>query len=311
MKRVLSLLLCLFIVAGPVFAGTALEERQAQNKRTRTSPNIYKVTAKTGVAFRIQTAVGYTTTIDLPEEAMKVFVGDADLFKVEVYDRQVLIKPMTEFEDARTNVTLYTPSGRLTFDVTVGSPDTADFVLDFRYPEDDVMVQNEFKAKLEAEKAQLQTAFLEKKKKQDDQVRELAEKKFEDGIKNGAFTKNLNRSVKRDGVKLKLLSLVEVGDMSYLRFSISNDTTRDYAVERIVAGKETVRWSWFHLRRDGFVPVDISENIARIIPPNSHRYGLLSFEKISLRKNERFLLRLFEQGNDRPLEINKIPVEAK
>lgn len=311
MKRVIFLLLCLWIGIGPVFADTSLEERQVQNKRARTSPNIYKVTAKTGVAFRIQTAVGYTTTLDLPEEAMKVFVGDADLFKVEVYDRQVLIKPTTEFVDARTNVTLYTSSGRLTFDVTVGPPDTADFVLDFRYPEDDVLVQNEFKTKLEEKKAELETTYREKEKKQDGIVRELAGKKLEDGIKDGAFTKKLHQSVKRDGIKLQLLSLVEIGNMSYLRFSVSNNTTRDYAIERLVAGKETLRWSWFAFRKEGFIPVDSSENIARIIPPHSERSGLLSFEKISLRNNERFVLRLFEQGNDRPLEINKIPVEAK
>ena len=114
-----------------------LKERQTFNKLRRSTRNIYKVTMRSGVAYRLQTALGYVSTIDLPEPALKVFVGDQDLFKVEVYERQVLVKPLTDDAEARTNIIIITESGRLAFDVSTGVPETADFVLDYRLPKDD------------------------------------------------------------------------------------------------------------------------------------------------------------------------------
>ena len=76
-------------------------ERRHSNTLTKSTPNIYQLNTKKGVAYQLQTAVGYITTIDLPEEARKVFVGDAELFKVEVYGMQVIIKPMTDSPAAR------------------------------------------------------------------------------------------------------------------------------------------------------------------------------------------------------------------
>ncbi|MBI3312663.1 MAG: hypothetical protein HYZ83_00320, partial [Candidatus Omnitrophica bacterium] len=57
----------------------SLKERQHFNKLKRTTRNIYKVTMRSTVAFRLQTALGYVSTIDLPEKALKVFVGDQEL----------------------------------------------------------------------------------------------------------------------------------------------------------------------------------------------------------------------------------------
>ena len=112
-----------------------LKERQSFNKLRRSTRNIYKVTMRSGVVFKLQTALGYASTIDLPEKALKVFVGDQELFKVGVYEKQIVIKPITDEMDARTNLVIETESGRLTFDVAGGAPETADFVLDFRLPE--------------------------------------------------------------------------------------------------------------------------------------------------------------------------------
>ena len=56
-------------------ADSDLKERQTFNKLRRSTKNIYKVTMRSGVAYRLQTALGYVSTIDLPEPALKVFVG--------------------------------------------------------------------------------------------------------------------------------------------------------------------------------------------------------------------------------------------
>ena len=53
-----------------------LKSRQKENKLKYSSQNIYKVTMRSGVVYRLQTALGYVSTIDLPQKALKVFVGD-------------------------------------------------------------------------------------------------------------------------------------------------------------------------------------------------------------------------------------------
>ncbi len=312
LQWILALLIfCVQAGSAQAEENAAMIERQKQNKLARTTANIYKLTTKTGVAYRLQTAIGYITTIDLPEEALKVFIGDAELFKVEVYGSQVVIKPATDYTDARSNLTIYTQSSRLSFDVTVGSPETADFVLDFRFPSDEAMVQNEFKAKLEAKKSELQEQFQEKEEKQTETVKKLTHEKFEEEIKKGALTKRLKISEKDNGIQVNLLSLTEIGGVSYLRFSVLNYSDKDYELERVVAGKETLRRSGLAMRQESFVPVDISVNADSRFLKNSYHYGLISFEKQYLKKNERFVIKVYEKGNNRSLILKDIPVEAQ
>lgn len=288
-----------------------LKERQRENKLTKTTPNIYKVTAKTGVAFKVQTAVGYITTIDLPENAMKVFVGDAELFKVEVYDKQLVIKPLTDYHDASTNLTVYTQTGRLSFDISVGPAETADFVVDFRFPTDDIMVENAFQERIEEKQRELEKDYQEKVSQQEEEVAKLTQEKFEEELEKGALTKKLKMSEKEDGIQINLLSLSEIGARSYIRFSILNYSDRDYKIQRTILGKETVRRKGFNLRKEGFAPVDAGVNIEPVIPANSYHYGLLYFDKLTLRKNERLTLKVYEEGKTKPIRFSKIPWEVK
>ncbi len=288
-----------------------LAERQRENKLAKTTPNIYKVTAKTGVAFKVQTAIGYITTIDLPETAMKVFVGDAELFKVEVYDKQIVVKPLTDYRDARTNLTVYTKTGRLSFDVSVGPAETADFVMDFRLPEDDALVENAFQDKVRQKEKELETQYQKKVSQQEEKVAELTQEKFEEELSKGALTKRLKISEKEDGVQVNLLSLSEVGTRSYIRFSILNYSDRDYRIQNIVLGKETIRRKGFNLRKEGFVPVEAEVNTEYLILANSYHYGLLHFDKLVLRKNERLVLKVYEEGNAKPIRFSNIPWEVK
>ena len=92
--------------------------------------------------------------------------------------------------------------------------------------------------------------------------------------------------------------------------SILNYSDRDYALERIVLGKETVKRKGFSLRKEGFVPVEFTENIEKAIPKSSYHYGLLSFDKIYLKEDERFVIRLYEKDKSKTARNSKVPVEV-
>ncbi len=286
-------------------------ERRHSNTLTKSTPNIYQLNTKNGVAYQLQTAVGYITTIDLPEEARKVFVGDAEAFKVEVYGPQVIIKPVTDSPAARTNLIIYTKSQRLSFDIEIGPPATADFVLDFRIPGPEAQVQNEFKAQIDGKKQELETKYQEKKEKQEEEVKKISQKMLEEEIKKGGVVKQLKMSKKEGEIQINLLSLSDMGDKSYIRFSILNYSDHDYEIERVLLGKDKMIRKGFNLSKEGFIPVEFTQNLETVIPKDSYRYGLLTFPKVSLRENEHFTLKVYEKNNGKPWEITNIPVEAK
>lgn len=273
-----------------------LKERQQFNKLKRTTRNIYKVTMRSTVAFRLQTALGYVSTIDLPEKALKVFVGDQELFKVEVYEKQVLIKPITDETDAKTNLVIVTGSTRLAFDVSVGPPDSADFVLDFRLPQDDeALVQNAFDEKVEQKVQQLQTEFQKKEEKLEQKAEEISQEKIKEKVAAGVRTINLKKSEAESEVQLNLLSLSQVADKIYLRFSVLNYSKTPYRVLKTFVGIQTYEKKFLGKKEAGVIEIPAELKLAAVIGPDSYEYGVLVFDYRAMGKEEKPVVRLLEE----------------
>jgi type IV secretory pathway VirB9-like protein len=284
--------------------GSDIKTRQHFNKLRRTSENIYKITMRTGVVYRLQTALGYVSTIDLPEKALKVFVGDQELFKVEVYEKQVLIKPITDEADAKSNLVIVTDSGRLAFDVSVGPPSSADFVLDFRLPQDDSMlVRNAFEEKVQEKAKQLENKYQEKEKQLNDKATKMADEKLKEDISSAVKSIPLKASQVVDGLQVNLLSLSQVGDKAYLRFSILNYSKNSYRVLKGMVGAITEERKFLKKKETGFVEFPSDLKIQDVIQPDSYVYGLLSFEYKVLGKKEKPVFRLLDDGGTRNIEM--------
>lgn len=274
-----------------------LKIRQAFNKLRRSTRNIYKVTMRSSVAFHLQTALGYVSTIDLPEPALKVFVGDQELFKVEVYERQVLVKPITDETDARSNLVIVTESTRLAFDVTVGPPDTADFVLDFRLPKDDEsLVKNAFDAKVKEKTGKLETEYRKKTEKIEEQAEKLSETKLLEKVASGVQTIELRKSEGEGDVQVNLLSLSQVADKAYLRFSVLNYSRTPYKVLRVVTGAVKQEKKLFRDKETGVIEFPSTLELPETIQPDQYEYGVLVFDYRVLGKNEKPYIRLYEDG---------------
>ncbi len=69
-------------------AHTVYEKRKLFNQKTMPTERISRVKMRKDVVYKLQTALGYVSAIELPEPALKVFVGDQDLFKVGVYENE-------------------------------------------------------------------------------------------------------------------------------------------------------------------------------------------------------------------------------
>ena len=285
-----------------------LKERQQFNKLRRSTKNIYKVTMRSSVTYRLQTALGYVSTIDLPEPALKVFAGDQDLFKVEVYEKQVLVKPITDETDARTNLIIITGSGRLAFDVSVGHPETADFVLDFRLPQDDEsLVKNAFEMKVEEKVSAIKKSFQEKEEKLDEKAQKLSEEKLREKVAKGVTTIELKASESKGEVQVNLLSLSRVGDKAYLRFSVLNYSKTPYKVLKAAVGAVEYERKLLKNRESGVIEFPAELELSRVIQPDSYVYGVIVFDYRALGKSQKPVLRILEDvpehGAERNIEI--------
>jgi len=288
---------------------SSLKERQTFNKLRRSTKNIYKVTMRSGVAYRLQTALGYVSTIDLPEPALKVFVGDQELFKVEVYERQVLVKPVTDDADARTNLIIITESGRLAFDVSTGAPETADFVLDYRLPQDDEsLVQNAFEKKVEEKAAVIKEDYQQKEAKLEEKAEKLSEDKLKEKVASGVQSITLKGSSTKGEVQVNLLSLSRMADKGYLRFSVLNYSKTPYRPLKATVGAiEYERKLLVKNQKSGNIEFPSELQISKVIQPDSYVYGVIVFDPRTLGKGQKPVFRIFEDalepGTGRDIEI--------
>ena len=285
-----------------------LKERQTFNKLRRSTRNIYKVTMRSSVAFRLQTALGYVSTIDLPEPALKVFVGDQDLFKVEVYERQVLVKPVTDDAEARTNIIIITESGRLAFDVSTGAPETADFVLDYRLPKDDEsLVQNAFEKKVEEKAAVIKEDYHQKEAKLEEKAEKLSEDKLKEKVASGVQSSALKGSAAKGEVQVNLLSLSRMADKGYLRFSILNYSKIPYKLLKASVGAIEYERKLLKNQETGNIEFPSELEISKVIQPDSYVYGVIVFDYRVLGKGQKPVLRVFEDalepGTARDIEL--------
>ena len=281
------------------------EARKKFNKLSRGGKRIYSVPMRPNVVYRLQTALGFVSTIDLPEPALKVFVGDGELFRVEVYEKEILIKPITYYEDARTNLTVFTESGRLAFDVTVGSPDTADFVLDFRALQSDVFVEGAFKKAVEKESSAVKEEYEKRKDDLDSEAEKLAQEKLKEEVLKSSDSVDLNAHKETGDVRVNLISLSRIGDKSYLRFGIRNLSKFTYTVSRVTVGIESYETKnlGFSKEPQGITELPSSLEIENSVKPDEYVYGVAVFDARALGKSERPVFFVFEENGSRHFKL--------
>lgn len=289
----------------PQKADDPVSARKRVNQLSRNEKRIYSASMRPNVVYKLQTALGYASTIDLPEPALKVFIGDQELFKVGVYEREVIIKPITDEPEARTNLTIVTKNSRLTFDVTVGKPETADFVIDFRLPEEDMLVENAFEEKVKETESVLKEKFQKKEEQLESKAVELSEEKLKSEVKKGNEAIQLRDSAQSGDIRLNLLSFSTIGAKSYIRFSIRNLSKSTFKIREIVLGLQTYESKTLGLRKvkEGLIEIPSEMQAEGEVAPDTYQYGVIQFDRRTLKKDEKPVFLVFEEGGMRNIRI--------
>jgi len=279
--------------------------RKQHNQHSVSESRIYSASMRPNVVYRLQTALGYTTTIDLPEPALKVFIGDQEYFKVGVYEKEVVIKPITDDASAKTNLTIITKSSRITFDVSVGSPETANYVFDFRERDQDALVENAFEARVNTTESKLKENYKEKESALDKKAVKLSQEKLKEEVKKGNETALLKTTKESGEVRLNLLSLSTIGDKAYLRFGVRNLSANPYKIREAVVGVQTYEPKTLGLRKEkeGVIQIPSELEMKNPVPASSYEYGVLAFDRRALKKGEKPVFLLFEDEGTRNFKL--------
>lgn len=278
----------------------SFKERKKFNQLSKPTDRISKVSMRDDVVYKLKTAVGYVSAIEFPETVLKAYVGDQDLFKVGVYDNEVLVKPLTDDLSARTNLGISTQSGRLSIDISVGSPETADFILDFRKRSEDVFVENVLKKEISKKEEEIKNEYQQKEDGLNQRAEELAKRKLTEEISKGSKTIELAKHTESGGIRINLTSLSQIGSKNYLRFGIRNLSDTPFKVSKVILGIQTYEKEnlGFGKKPEGFTELTSELELASPVPPSGYVNGVLEFETRKLGANEKpvFLL-LSEEGN--------------
>ncbi|MBI4970242.1 MAG: TrbG/VirB9 family P-type conjugative transfer protein [Candidatus Omnitrophica bacterium] len=286
-------------------AQSVYEKRKLFNQRTQPTERISRVKMREDVVYKLQTALGYVSAIELPEPALKVFVGDQDLFKVGVYEKEVLIKPITDSKEARTNLTVVTQSGRLTFDISVGHPETADFILDFRTEDKDVFVENAFREEVKKKEEIIKKEFEGKEAAIEEKAKKEAESKVVEDISKASKTIDLNQHVEEGDIRLNLISLSQIGDHYFLRFAVRNISGNPFPISKTVLGIQSYESANFGLgkKQEGFEELESRLQIQNPVPASSYEYGVVQFAARKLNRKEKPVFILWDEEGKMNLRI--------
>jgi hypothetical protein len=189
--------------------------------------------------------------------------------------------------------------------VSVGPPETADFVLDFRLPQDDSsLVQNAFDEKVEEKKKELEKTYQQKEQKLEKKADELSAQKLKEKVASGVQTIELKKSEGRGDLQVNLLSLSHLADKAYLRFSVLNYSKTAFKPLKAMVAVITYERKFLKNEESGLIELASELQLPTVIKPDSYEYGVLVFDYRILGKREKPVFRINEDGGEaRNIEI--------
>jgi len=197
---------------------------------------IKSVNASETEVFNVPTAVGSNTLIQLQETVKQAFLGNPNLFAMEVLDRTVAIKPREEYPSAATNLTVITKSYRLTFWLTVGHPDKAILIVDVKPPNSGISVKLDHNERISARLKQLETEYAEKKKSLAATSENKARQYMLQAVGEGVSVRTSRARDRDNDIVVKIEQVVRLGPMHLLRIMIQNKSDSTFRAGSITAG---------------------------------------------------------------------------
>ena len=200
---------------------------------------IHKLEIKSGVIYKLNTALGYVSVITLPAIPLDVAMGNTGAFSEQVVGRQIFIKPITYNAGTTSNLEIFTKYGLINILLRIKNAKLVTYNLNLANTLKNVFASNYIESKID----KLKTALLQKYKSKFAILNEkgLKLKKEKKDVMNLILLVNrlkINKTAGKDGITLTLISISHIKRVYYLEYQITNNNNKPFFIRNIYLYRE-------------------------------------------------------------------------
>ncbi len=195
---------------------------------------IHKLEIKSGVIYKLNTALGYVSVITLPAIPLDVALGNTGAFSEQVVGRQIFIKPITYNAGATSNLEIFTKYGLINILLRIKNAKLVTYNLNLANTLKNVFASNYIESKID----KLKTALLQKYKSKFAILNEkgLKLKKEKKDVINLILLINrlkINKISRKYGLTLTVVSISHIKRVYYLEYQITNNDNKPFFIRNI------------------------------------------------------------------------------
>lgn len=271
---------------------------------------IHKLPIKSGVIYKLNTALGYVSVITLPTIPLDVATGNTAAFSEQVVGRQIFIKPITYDTNTTSNLEIFTKFGLINILLRIKNAKLVTYNLNLANTLKNVFVGNYIKNKIDHLRKKLFQKYNSKLALLNINRTHVEKEKKE--VMNLILLINrlkINKTVRKDGIILTVISISHIKNFYYLEYQITNNN-RPFFIRNIYLYKEE-GGSFFN----GYNPDTLKEIYTINHTPHNIKYmpykivkSVIIFKKpkLSAGNNLRLSFHILVGGKLVKLIVNKI-----
>ncbi len=200
---------------------------------------IHKLPVKSGVIYKLNTALGYVSVITLPTIPLDVAVGNAAAFSEQIVGKQIFIKPITYNTKTTSNLEIFTKFGLINILLRIKNAKIVTYNLNFVNTLKNVFADNYIKSKINRLKAKLFREYNSKLALLNiNMARVEKEKKEVISLILLINRLKVNKMARKDGITLTVISISHIRNFYYMGYQITNNNNMPFFIRNIYLYKE-------------------------------------------------------------------------
>ncbi|MDA8304907.1 MAG: hypothetical protein M0016_07070 [Deltaproteobacteria bacterium] len=195
---------------------------------------IHKLDIKSGVIYKLNTALGYVSVVTLPTIPLDVAMGNTGAFSEQVVGRQIFIKPITYDTGTTSNLEIFTKYGLINILLRIKSSRLVTYNLNLANTVKNVFASNYIESKID----KLKTVLLQKYKSKfatlnEKQIKLIKERKEVMNLILLVNRLKINKISRKFGLTLTVISISHIKSIYYLEYQITNNNNKPFFIRNI------------------------------------------------------------------------------
>ncbi len=200
---------------------------------------IHKLPIKSGIIYKLNTALGYVSVITLPTIPLDVATGNTAAFSEQVVGKQIFIKPITYNTKTTSNLEIFTKFGLINILLRIKNAKLVTYNLNLVNTLKNVFVGNYIKSKIDHLRKKLFRKYNSKLALLNiNRAHVEKEKKEVMGLILLINRLRINKTARKDDITLTVISISHIKSFYYLEYQITNNNNKPFFIRNIYLYKE-------------------------------------------------------------------------